>query len=615
MTVRTLHLALAATLALLPLLFSTASGKGLDGTIYQVTIDTRTVVNDQLPVEIYVPEVKDDSATFVFPVTIPGTYESHLWWRLVHNFRAFDAQGRPLPVHRSADSQFVISNAKKLRKVTYLLDDSFDDTDDRVSIFHPAGTSFQGDSVFVFNHGGMIGYLDGYQDVEYHVTVYKKPGLYTATSLEISHIDSTTDQYNASSFDILVDGPALICKPDTATFDAAGVKVLVALYHTKDKPIAKAYAKSLKEVTTAIASFLPSMPVDRYAFLLYLWDGDTNDVKRAGFAQGALEHSYSSLYFWRYTSRPFGLNDVAAHEFLHILMPLNLHSREIESFDFRNPQMSRHLWLYEGVTEYFAHQALLRADTAYMRSFNSTMARAARTSFDALPTSFSLIDFSKNVLTTENQSLYPLIYQYGPLNGLCLDILIREESGGKQGLLEVVYALMEEFGPSKPFEDTLLFDQLERVTSKKVRAYCDRYIAGTERLPLAEYLPKIGMTFKDSLPKERLSYGVDFDMKDGDERIMVGPKDSNPLGLVAGDQLMKIDSVDVSMKNPATMTKLFRVTDTPVTLTVLRDGTEVELAGKPVMTTVMEQHVIEQMKDVTPDVARFRRLVLFGRVD
>jgi hypothetical protein len=33
---------------------------------------------------------------------------------------------------------------------------------------------------------------------------------------------------------------------------------------------------------------------------------------------------------------------------------LSIHSEEIHNFDFNKPKMSKHLWLYEGITEYFA---------------------------------------------------------------------------------------------------------------------------------------------------------------------------------------------------------------------------------------------------------------------
>src|SRR6185503_15287535 len=72
---------------------------------------------------------------------------------------------------------------------------------------------------------------------------------------------------------------------------------------------------------------------------------------------GALEHSYSSLYFMpeKTIEETRGqLRDFAAHEFFHIVTPLTIHSEEIHEFDFNDPKMSKHLWLYEGVTEYFA---------------------------------------------------------------------------------------------------------------------------------------------------------------------------------------------------------------------------------------------------------------------
>jgi predicted metalloprotease with PDZ domain len=42
------------------------------------------------------------------------------------------------------------------------------------------------------------------------------------------------------------------------------------------------------------------------------------------------------------------------HEFFHIVTPLSIHSKEIQDFDY-NDKMSEHLWMYEGVTEYFAN--------------------------------------------------------------------------------------------------------------------------------------------------------------------------------------------------------------------------------------------------------------------
>lgn len=585
---------------------------------YHVGVDVASLEDDRLLVTIDLPAISADTAIFVLPITVPGTYETHLWWRLVSNLQAFSEGGSPLPVARSADSQFVLLNARATRRITYRLDDSFDDTDDRVSIFHPAGTSFQGDSMFVFNHGGMIGYVEGYQRVPYRVTVTHPERLYLATALDVVSRSSSNGQtastYRAATFDALVDGPAVLSVPDTASFRVAGVEVEVALMHGRPTKVAPAYAKALESVTAAIGRFLPRMPVTRYAFLMYLWDGDTAEVQGAGMGQGALEHSYSSFYFWRYGSKPFGLDGIAAHEFLHILVPLNVHSREIEEFNFRAPAMSGHLWLYEGVTEYFADQALLRGGKRKESSHIRTIAEHAA-SVRRLPEMFSLYNFSRDVLTDENQELYPLIYQVGPLNALLMDILLRESTAGAMGMLELVYALMDRYGPNKPFADSELFGVITELTSPAVGEYCQRYIAGGEPFPMADYLPRIGLQYQDSVPTPTRSYGIRFNWRAmANGMIPVSPTGTNPLGLQTGDTLVAIDGIGLDEVDRGVFRSILDPdeSDVGVSLTLRRNGTTVEVSGEPVEMTVYRRHVVSEIKELSFEQRRLRNLVFYG---
>lgn len=580
---------------------------------YRVELDLTSIVDDKIPVTVYVPAVRDDTATYVFPVSVPGTYEKHLWWRLVENLEAFDAEGQPLPVRQAADSQYVIDDAQRLSKLTYLMNDSFDDVDDRASVFHPAGTSFQGDSLFALNHCGIVGYLQGYQSLEYRVHVKRRFDLYCATGLNVLERHHGHDVYTAPSYDDLVDGPVLYSVADTARFNVAGVEVLVAVSHGKDKKIANDYAEAIHEVCASIGKFLPSMPVDRYAFLIYLWDGDTVEVKNAGSRYGALEHSYSSFYFWRYASKPFGLNAVAAHEFLHILMPLNLHSKEIAEFDFRDPKWSGHLWLYEGVTEYFANQSLLRGKSTSESRYLQRMQQAVQF-MQSLPETFSLYSFSKNVLDEENQGIFQQIYQYGLLNALCLDILIREETDGDKGLLEVVYELTDRFGQHRPFIDETLCAEIESITSDRVGEYCNTYIYSQTRIPLKEYLPKIGWKFLDSVETQRLSFGVEFDREAStDDKIVIGPGQPNLFGLEAGDILVAIDGNQISQSNRRTTMRVWRpVSVNEVTMTVLRNDVAIDLTAEPEHVLAWNYNSIIEDADASDDAIDFRSLVFFG---
>ena len=159
-------------LALAALQFTTAVAQRADR--YRIDVDIANVFNDRVRISVWPPPVTSDTATVVFPVTVPGTYESHNWGKIVRNFIALDSNRRPLPVRRSLDSQFVIERASALRFFSYELEDTFDDTVSNISVFAPAGTSFEADSIFVLNHGGIIGYIDGLQKVPYQINVRRK---------------------------------------------------------------------------------------------------------------------------------------------------------------------------------------------------------------------------------------------------------------------------------------------------------------------------------------------------------------------------------------------------------------------------------------------------------
>ena len=125
---------------------------------------------------------------------------------------------------------------------------------------------------------------------------------------------------------------------------------------------------NIDELMEAQAKYLGgTLPVDRYAYLIYLFDGPTISG-----AWGALEHSYSSLYTLpemdpeRISQT---VRDVAAHEFFHIVTPLNIHSEEIHNFNYIEPEMSQHLWLYEGVTEYASQHVQVKYDLFDLEDF------------------------------------------------------------------------------------------------------------------------------------------------------------------------------------------------------------------------------------------------------
>lgn len=585
---------------------------------YRVDVDLANVFDDRIRISMWPPRVDADTALVIFPVTVPGTYEEHKWWKLVRNFRALDSSLKDLTVRRSADSQFVVENARNLRFISYELDDSFDDTTSGIDVFAPAGTDFEADSIFVLNHGGIVCFVDGKQHVPFQVNIKHPKHLFGGSAINIARISDTLDTYLADTYDQLVDSPVMYSLPDTATFMVEGVRVLVHCAHAGRDTVAPAYAKELARLTKTIGKLLPTMPVNHYAFLLYLWKGDRTKVANPG-GMGALEHGYSSFYFLGFQKRPIGLGEVAVHEFLHILVPLNLHSEEIDYFDFRAPKMSQHLWLYEGTTEYFSTLAPLHDSTIKENAFRKDIEGKLK-DMDRLGKDFSFTEFSRDVLSKKGQQLYPIVYTYGAVNAFLLDIVIRESSGGSMGLLDVIYRLMQDYGPARPFQDDSLFTLIERVTNAKVREYCDRYIKGTERPPIKDILALIGWDYTAEKVSKAPGFGFksDFRMQQGNPVLFISPSDpSNPMKVEDGDLVKEIEGIPIgeafqSAEGRAVFEKIRKcaVGDTLV-LTVLRSGVPVTLKGTAAMVDKVERHFIEISPTPTPAQTALKRAVYY----
>ena len=160
----------------------------------------------------------------------------------------------------------------------------------------------------------------------------------------------------------------------------------------------------------------------QYTILLYLSTLTNTDA--TGF--GALEHHTSTVVVLPEQlpkeSLEESMVDVVSHEFFHIVTPLNVHSREIQYFDFNEPKMSQHLWMYEGTTEYFANlfqvQQGLIDETAFYDRIMDKIGNSK--SYDD---TMSFTVMSKNILTSPYKENYNNVYEKGTLINMSLDIL------------------------------------------------------------------------------------------------------------------------------------------------------------------------------------------------
>ena len=460
------------------------------------SIDLNRLKNDRLTVEVQLPA---GAREYCFPKIVPGTYAIYDFGRYVSNLQAFDAAGKSVKVKQKDINSYVIGGASRL---SYEVDDTWDSPEiDGKYIFEPAGTNFQEDTLFALNTHALLGYVKGGEKmpVSLHLTV---PFGMTASS---SLVDNN-GFYKADNYQSLTDAPILVAHPDTAMLKVGDADILISVFSPNQVIRASQIAEKILPLLKSQQAYLGgTFPVKNYAFLVVM----STHLKNGSY--GALEHAKSSFYYLpEYNISTMGstIRDVSAHEFFHIQTPLNFHSEEIGNFDFQKPKMSRHLWLYEGLTEYAAHHTQLQGGLITLDQFMEEMTEKVNRANDDYNPSLAFTKLSLGALDKYKDE-YGNVYQKGALIGFCLDLLLRKETNGAYGTQQMMRDLAAQYGPSKSFKDKELFELIEKTTKvPAVKEFFARYVSKGDKLPLEELVSTIGLDFGPLLPdRMNFSYG------------------------------------------------------------------------------------------------------------
>ena len=510
---------------------------------YVYELDISKINNDQIDVVLYPPKVKEDQVFFIFHKIVPGTYEIYDFGQYVSNVKAVDEAGNEMEIEQMDMDSWSITNPKALYQITYTVDDTWDDTKADKKVFEPAGTNIDTNNILINTHG-FFGYLDGYEKLPFELNITHPKTYYGSSAIMNVKYSATKDVFTVSNYHELVDQPIMYNVPDTTIMKIGDTDVLISVFSPNKVLKSKEIKPYLDDILNAQQKYLGTLPVKKYAFLLYFFDASQ------GFegGVGALEHSYSSVYYLPETEikniAPM-IADVAAHEFFHIVTPLNVHSEEIHYFDFYRPQMSKHLWLYEGVTEYFAHHVQVQYDLKSVEEYiDQIMAQVQESKNYNEELSFTKM--SKYCLD-DYQDEYGNVYQKGALIGLCVDILLRHYSDGSYTLENLLDTLSKDFGKNKPFKDDELFEYIADKTYPEMLEFFRNHVEEPAPLPLVEVLDYVGIRYLEPRMQKGLSLGgISMGLNLEYERPMViSTKDMNEFGKAVGyqegDVILKIN--------------------------------------------------------------------------
>ena len=603
-------------------LFAFYSSFALDNA-YHYSIDLTKASGRTLAVELIPPALTESKIIFSLPKMVPGTYAIYDFGRFVESFKAFDTKGAELAVSHIDTNSWEISNSTSLAKITYTIHDTYHPKSKKNPVFEPAGSDVQPDTCFVLNLHTLLGYFRGHTKQPFELNVTHQPELYGSTSLVSHNATNTKDIYQTSTYNEAVDNPIMYAHPDTAHIRVGESDILISLYSPSGKANAKAIAIQLDTLLQDQGKHLGGkLPVKNYSFLVYL-------AKRPGMAGGfgALEHSYCSMYylidFDNSMLAPI-MRDVASHEFFHIVTPLNIHSEEIANFDFDNPKMSEHLWLYEGSTEYHAHAVQVRygliSQDKYLEVIKEKMTEA-----QGFNDSLSFTEMSKACLDTFKDQ-YNNVYAKGPLISMCLDLKLLHLSNGKYGLMNLIQDLAKSYGKDKAFKDEELIPKIVSLTYPEIKTFFDDYVIGAKRLPFEEVLGYAGVDYARVKHVKAFSFGqADLGYDPSTHLMKISGIDNindfgRAMGYHVGDIIMKINGKKITPLEFRQYRQQWMSTvkeGDKFTMTVLRKSPDGKTHKKTLRTKIFKDDVrlyndISFVKNPTPEQIKIKAAWLYG---
>lgn len=580
----------------------------------ETMIDLTEMENDQLKVRVNPGDFEQDTVLYRLPRVIPGTYMESNFGSFVEDMTVFYKDGSSASVNPADANTWTLSNAPSVDYLEYNVNDTFDiENTDKATPYSMAGTNIA-EEIYLLNLHGFVGYFEGLQENRYELNITSPTDFKSASALNIASSDTTTDEiittYLADRYFEVIDNPMMYGRFTKEEFEVDGIDIAFSLYSPSGNHSAAGQRDVIYEIMSAQKDYLGDLETtDRYSIFLYL-AGQSQDATD----YGALEHHTSTVMVYpdyvNDNQLEEGLVDVISHEFFHIVTPLNLHSEDIRYFDYYDPTFSKHLWMYEGLTEYFASHFQIYEGLDTKEEFYEKISQKiqyAETFNDTL----SFTQMSENVLDEPYAANYTNVYMKGALINMCLDIIMREESDNARSMITLMKELTERYGDDKPFSDDALTDEIVSMTYPEIGDFLDTHVIGSTPINYNTYLNKVGLEQAEAeLPAsfffaDQTTPFFSVNQQEGtiffrdDIELNSTLKE---LGVQGGDVIVSVNGEPFNLQTAQQIigSSMGWNADTEIEMVVERGGEEVTLSGV-YGTPVYTKEIIREVENPTDD--------------
>ncbi len=339
------------------------------------------------------------------------------------------------------------------------------------------------------------------------------------------------------------------------SFLAGNTRVHLSAYSDDEKVDAKQLYYAIKKPIQDLATWVAPLNIDHYYFTFYI----TPSAKETHFHTeqfGGMASDNSSFFVLPRIKNAERfkkvLRRVACHEFLHLVTPYALHAENISRGALVGDQeMSQHLWLYEGVTEYFT--LLFLAQHGYITEETFFEELGEKIGMMHQFPDVSLTKLSKEVFKPKHRKQYGNIYLKGAITAFALDMQLRylQLDGAKvpSSLHQWILELRNQYGPEKSFSEEKFIAELSAI-HPEISDYFEQYILDDKAPPYDFSLRMLGMEYHDLYVDEVGTYGYFFTLPDYKKgQLYFSKVKDNPLGVRNGDILSEINGTVIKTNN------------------------------------------------------------------
>ena len=451
-----------------------------------------------LHVTMEVDDPGREASQVALPAWTPGSYKIRDHARHLYDLRAEDRRGRPLELTRLDKQSWLVEHDGQPFTLRYRI---FADGDGvRESHVDDRHASLVSASAFLY----LMGELHRPARVEVvlpegwsaHAALPEEPGAPAGQAW-----------LRASDYDALVDAPIELGTPQVRAFTVGTTRFEYVLTGAEGTAVdVDRLAADAERVARAQAGLMEGLPMERYLFLARLSAAGGGGLEHASCTSMAMDPaSFDTDGGYPRAAR------LVAHEMFHLWNVKRIHDRVLGPLQYAKESYTRLLWFHEGFTETMEALSLVRAGlvaprehvsglgqrwSRYLEHPGRNHAPLTELSFEAWTKAYQPAPNHPNVAVS--------YYDKGDLVGVVLDLELRLRSSahGREGSLPGLFRrLMASHGARG--KGIGLADIVEAATAEAgedMAWFFERYVEGTEELPLPERLAQVGVRVETSAP-------------------------------------------------------------------------------------------------------------------